>query len=565
MTRARLGAVLALLAVLPVALIEVANAQEAGDRTALILHVPDASLDELMSVPQAAALARAGGAGLMVPQMGRDDLVHGQGLPGRILGVTPYTVQLEELGTWIDRLVPIQEAEAVLVVVAGTGPSSGTPRSGPVTGVVIAIGEPDHLLEESSEPGSLTSDSTRRAGVVSDLDIAPTALGFVGVEADADGQPIPTLGEPIRIIEGPPPFDLYERYVAQRRMYVPIGTAAALYVTGAGLVAITFLIWRRSVPQQWQRVVGWMGLSVPMLAIGLLAAGHLPELSYASAVPMVAIVTVFGTMAFSPLERRDLTVVPAGIGAAIIAFLVAEALLGWSGMLTPLLGGSQLDGGRFFGLPNVAIGLLVGASMWVAQRTTTAVGFALTCGVALFAGLPVVGANLGGAVTLFAAAGLWLAVRERERLGLWMGAAAFIVVTVVGTAVILVSHAISPFPTHVTRFEEEVEGIGGVWDTFVERLQVGVDLIAGSPAALVPVVGIVVVLYLVLRPPPAIRETFARWPAWRDANLVIALAGVIAYPVNDSGAAAVGLAFGLALGGMLGVPLLVGSSKMGEP
>lgn len=566
MTRARLGALLALLAVLPVALIAVANAQEAGDRTALILHVPDASLDELMSVPQAAALARAGGAGLMVPQMGRDDLVYGQGLPGRILGVTPYTVQLEELGTWIDRLVPIQEAEAVLVVVAGTGPSSGTPRSGPVTGVVIAIGEPDHLLEESSEPGSLTSDSTRRAGVVSDLDIAPTALGFVGVEADADGQPIPTLdGEPIRIIEGPPPFDLYERYVAQRRMYVPIGTAAALYVTGAGLAAITFLIRRRSVPRQWQRVAGWMALSVPMLAVGLLAAGHLPELSYASAVPMVAIVTVFGTMAFSPLERRDLTVVPAGIGAAVIAFLVAEALLSWSGMLTPLLGGSQLDGGRFFGLPNVAIGLLVGASMWVAQRTTTAAGFALTCAVALLAGLPVVGANLGGAVTLFAAAGLWLAVRERERLGLWMGAAAFIVVTVVGTTVILVSHAISPFPTHVTRFEEDVEGIGGVWDTFVERLQVGFDLIAGSPAALVPIVGIVVVLYLVLRPPPAIRETFARWPAWRDANLVIALAGVIAYPVNDSGAAAVGLAFGLALGGMLGVPLLVGSSKMGEP
>jgi hypothetical protein len=525
-TRARLGALLALLAVLPVALIAVANAQEAGNRTALILHVPDASLDELMSVPQVAALARAGGAGLMVPQLGRDDLVYGQGLPGRILGVTSYTVPLEELGTWIDRLVPIREAEEVLVVVAGTSASSGTQRSGAVTGVVVGIGEPDRLLEASSELGSLTSDSTRRAGVVSDLDIAPTALGFVGVETDADGQPIPTLdGEPIRIIEGPPPFDLYERYLAQRRMYVPIGTAAALYVTGAGLVAIAFLGRRRSVPRQWQRVAGWMALSVPMLAVGLLAAGHLPELSYASAVPMVAIVTVFGTMAFSPLERRELTFVPAGIGAAVIAFFVAEALLGWSGMLTPLLGGAQLDGGRFFGLPNVAIGLLVGASMWIAQRTSTAAGFALTCAVALFTGLPVVGANLGGAVTLFAAAGLWLAVRERERLGLWMGAAAFIVVTVIGTAVILVSHAISPFPTHVTRFEEDVEGIGGVWDTFVERLQVGFDLIAGSPAALVPVVGIVVVLYLVLRPPPAIREPFARWPAWRDANLVIALAG----------------------------------------
>jgi hypothetical protein len=280
---------------------------------------------------------------------------------------------------------------------------------------------------------------------------------------------------------------------------------------------------------------------------------------------MVAIVTVFGTMAFSPLERRDLTYVPAGIGAGVIAFFVAEALLGWSGMLTPLVGGSQLDGGRFFGLPNVAIGLLVGASMWVAQRASTAKGSALTCALGLFAGLPMVGANLGGAVTLFAAAGLWLAIRERERLGIWRGVAAFVAVTVVGTGVILVSHAISPFPTHVTRFEEDVEGIGGIWDTFLERLQVGFDLIAGSPLALIPVVGIVVVLVLVLRPPPAVRETFERWPAWRDANLVIALAGVIAYLANDSGPAAVGFAFGLALAGTLGMPLLVGSSKIGEP
>ena len=566
MTRARLGALLAVLVVMPVALTAVANAQETEDRAALVLQVPGASLDELMSVPQAAALARAGGAGLMVSQLGRADLVYGQSFPGRIPGVTPYTVSLEELGASIDRLVPTQAAEEVLVVVAGTVPSSGIQRSGSVTGVVVAIGAPNRLLEASSEPGSLTSDSTRRTGVVSDLDIAPTALGFVDVEALGEGEPIPALdGESVRIIEGPPPFDLYERYLAQRRMYIPMGVAAVLYLAGAGSAAIAFLNRRRSVPEQWQRVAGWMGLSVPMLAVGLLAAGHLPELTYASAVPMVAIVTVFGTMAFSPLERRELTAVPAGIGAAVIGFFVVEALLGWSGMLTPLLGGAQLDGGRFFGLPNVTIGLLVGASMWVAQRTSTAAGFALTCAVALFAGLPVVGANLGGAVTLFAAAGLWLAVRERERLGPWMGTAAFVAVTTVGTAVILVSHALSPFPTHVSRFEEDVAGIGGIWDTFVDRLQIGFDLIAGNPLALVPVVGIVVVLVLVLRPPTPIRETFERWPAWRDANLVIALAGVIAYVANDSGAAAVGFAFGLALGGMLGLPLLVGSRKMGEP
>jgi hypothetical protein len=280
---------------------------------------------------------------------------------------------------------------------------------------------------------------------------------------------------------------------------------------------------------------------------------------------MVAIVMVFGTVAFSPLERRDVTLVPAGIGLAVLAYFVVEALLGWSGMLTTLLGGSQLDGGRFYGLPNVAIGLLIGSALWVAQRLPALGGFALLCGLGLFAGLPFVGANLGGAVTSFAAAGLWLAVRERERLGVWKGLAVFVAVTAAGSALTLVAHAISPIQTHVTRFEQNVEGIGGVLEEFVDRLQVGFDLIARNSAALVPVLGLPVVLYVVLRPPAPIRETFERWPAWRDALLVTILAGIVAYVVNDSGPAAAGLAFGLGLGGMLGVSLLAAPGKMGGP
>ncbi|MEX2406390.1 MAG: hypothetical protein WD834_03545 [Actinomycetota bacterium] len=559
MTRASLGALLALIVLGGVVLGPV-GARAQVERRALVVLVPGASFQELLAIPDVASLARAGGAALLANV---DEIVEFEGpaIPDEVR----YVLDPDDPGglpVVVERIGPplgsTEEADELLVIVVGADLRNPGDTAG---GIVMARGAPDRLFPVEGDAGSLTSDSTHRDGVVTGADIRTTVQLFLGRTPASTDHP---AGEPIRIIEGPPPFDLYERYLAQRRMYVPIGVAAVLYLAGAGLVAIAFLVRRRSVPAQWQRVAGWMALSVPMLAVGLLAAGHLPELSYASAVPMVAIVTVFGTMAFSPLERRELTFVPAGIGAAVIAFFVAEALLGWSGMLTPLVGGAQLDGGRFFGLPNVAIGLLVGASMWVAQRASTAAGVALTCAVALFAGLPVVGANLGAAVTLFAASGLWLAVRERERLGVWMGTAAFVAVTVVGTAVILVSHAISPFPTHVSRFEEDVEGIAGIWDTFLERLQVGFDLIAGSPLALVPVLGIVVVLHLVLRPPPAIRDTFARWPAWRDANLVIALAGVIAYLANDSGPAAVGFAFGLALGGMLGMPLLVGSTKMGE-
>ena len=270
-------------------------------------------------------------------------------------------------------------------------------------------------------------------------------------------------------------------------MYVPIGTAGGIYLAIAGLGGIAALALGSRVPRAVRRVFGWGCLSVAALATALLAAGHLPDLTYATVVPFVALVTVFGTLAFAPLEHRDVLLIPAGIGIAVLAYFAIEALLNWTAALTPFVGGSELDGGRFYGLPNVFIGLLIGACLWIAQRLKTATGFALLVVVAVFAGFPYLGANLGGGVSLFAAAGLWLAIRERERLGVWRGLGVFVGVTLLGTALILAAHAVSPLETHVTRFEEQAGGLGGVFEKVWDRLQVGFDLIARNPFALIPV------------------------------------------------------------------------------
>jgi hypothetical protein len=126
----------------------------------------------------------------------------------------------------------------------------------------------------------------------------------------------------------------------------------------------------------------------------------------------------------------------------------------------------------------------------------------------------------------------------------------------------LVSHALSPFETHVTRFERGADGLGGFLGTAFDRLEAGIDLIARNPAALVPVIGLPIGLFVAVRPPERVRATFDRWPAWRDAVVVTFVAGIVAYLVNDTGPAAAGLFFGLGLGGMIGVSLLASTSKI---
>jgi hypothetical protein len=573
-TRARLGAL-----VLPPLLastgwiVGTAQAEEApGDHPGvLVASVPGVSFEELMSIPEVVALSRAGGAGLLANS--RDVGVITSSVSTNDMQPAGFieldrrrTGGLEGVGRELRTLIEGSTNDELLVIVYTSRPSREMIGSNDeLHGIAAAVGPPRALLPGTGNQGSLTSASTRRDGVVAGGDIRETIDTFLGARASHPVAGEAPPGEPIEIIEGPPPFELHERYLAQRRMYVPIGTAGGIYLAIVGLGAIAALALGNHVPRNVRRILGWGCLSVAALATASLAAGHLPDLTYATVVPFVALVTVFGTLAFAPLEHRDVLLIPAGLGIAVLAYFAVEAILAWTAALTPFVGGSELDGGRFYGLPNAFIGLLIGASLWIAQRLRSLAGFALLVAVALFAGLPYLGANLGGGVSLFAAAGLWLAIRERERLGLWRGIGVFMGVTALGAVVILAAHAVSPFETHVTRFEDQAGGLAGVFERFGDRLQVGFDLIARNPFALIPVLGLPIAIAAVLRPPTPLRPSLQRSPAWRDAILVTLLAGVVACLVNDSGPAAAGFAFGLGLGGLLGVSLLSEAGKMVEP
>ena len=545
-----------------------------GSREAFVFVVDGVSFPDLLPLPGGVALL-SGGASLQ-------DLLREwvPGAPVRVVSLgsieaPPQPGHPDEpvvdgdalLAAWerIRANLRDSSAEEVLVVIA-TGVAPRTQPSS-LTPVALGVGDPATLLPGPAGPvlipgsrlRSLTSDSTRRIGVVTSGDVVATVLAFVGEPVPAD---LP--GSAIRTTDEPWPFALNERYLAQRRMYVPIGVAAGLYVTFAGLAGVAALAFRRRVRSWIPTVAGWAAISVAPLGVALLAAGHLPRLSYATVVPFTVAVTTLGTLAVVPLARRDVLLAPAALGWAVLAYFAVEALLGWTAALTPFLGGSELDGGRFYGLPNVFIGLLVGASLYAAHRLPDRWGFALIVAVALFAGLPFVGANLGAAVTLFAAAGLWFAIRSRGRLDP-RGVAIAAGVVVVGTALVLLSHRyLTSTPTHVTRFEKTSgRSLSGIWRTLTDRLLVGWRLILRNPFALVPVLGVPATLLAVLRPPAPVRSALETNAAWRDGLLVILLAGLVAVLPNDSWPAALGLSFGLGLGGLLYVSLLAGTGKMG--
>jgi hypothetical protein len=513
-------------------------------------------MPQLLQAPKVRSLAAAGGVALM---NGRADarselksLATAEGDPAQLSIVDVRGV--DGLTDLIDEVYLVLRPPMLVMIVA-VSPSAASSADGDELGTVIAAwGDPDALLEASGEPRALTSDSTRRAGVVADVDPAATVAEWLGVPYDA-GAPIERTGEPA-------PIDLYERYLQQRRLAVPAAASSWGLMLLFGLAGVLALAFRRRVPPRVLTVAGTLAGSLPWLALGLLLVGHLPSLTIATVASFLVAIMVAGVVFTRWVqERRGIFVALAACGGVILGVLAIEAGLGWPAAVTPLAGGGQLDGGRFFGMPNVEIGIVLGSAMFAAHRLRVGTGVLLLAACALVAGSPWTGSNFGAAITLFAAAGMWLGIRRRRPW--WMIAVITGAITAVGMSAIAVMHRyLTERPTHITAFLEHTSSFSGVLERLTGRLGIGFDQLMDTPLAAVPVVGTLVLLFLVLRPPAAIARSFEAHDAWRDAVLVILLASIVAYLANDTGAAAVGFGFGFALSGLIEVSLATARRMM---
>jgi len=435
-----------------------------------------------------------------------------------------------------------------------------------LTPIVMAEeGSAGDMFLASGPMHTLTSDTTQRTGVVSNEDIAPTILHFFGLPVPAEMK-----GQPIRVVDAPSPFELHGRYLAERRMYVPVDIAASVVLVV--VMGFGFLVFfRREQMPSWALAAGrWACFAIPALGVALLAAGHLPTLAYAWVALLAAAITLLLPMIALAFRRRGPLAPPLVFGLLVLAFFVFEALTGWYGTMFTFLGSTALDGGRFYGLSNVETGLLLGSALFVAASPKPWKGFAVIVAVALFAGLPGLAANLGAAVTIFVGAGLWLALRRDGRFG-WKEAGLTALTVVVGTAVVLAAHRfLAGTPTHGTRF---VQAAGSdplrAVSTALSRLEIGIRLLQYNPIGISYLVATPILVWVVTTRRGGLRAIFERCPHWRAAMLTILWASVAAYFVEDTGVAAVGLGFAMALGGTLylplalpGVPFAPGAGKM---
>jgi hypothetical protein len=281
-----------------------------------------------------------------------------------------------------------------------------------------------------------------------------------------------------------------------------------------------------------RRPVAVAGLGSIALFVVLLPASLLPSFQPALVGGVVAAAGISLTAIAVLAGRRDpplAVVVVAGMGAA---FLILDATLGWPTLQTPLQGGGVPEGVRFYGLGNTQAGILLAGAVLGAARVPAGGGVALLAAAGLFAGLPFLGADLGGALALFVAAALWFALEVRGRLG-WREWALAGGALVVGSLLIVGAHLVLPPTTHITSVVENASGPGDLVREFLARLANNVRITSAVPVLWLTVAGLPAWMLVAVRQPGAFGWLNEDW-AWRNAVVVLAVGGMIGYVLNDT-------------------------------
>ena len=396
--------------------------------------------------------------------------------------------------------------------------------------------------------GYLHSPSTRRLGLVTLTDLAPTVL-------DALGAPVPDAltGRPLRYhpATAAVPDRLgglarLDRDGAWReRVWLPVTTV--FIVAQVGLWFLTaYAVFSRTpwVPWPWLRFAAVAVAAFPLATLFLRALPNVAGRGNAGVAVLVALDLAIAAVAWQA-RRRPLSPLSWILGVTV-ALLVADVATGARLQLAGILGYSPQTASRWFGIGNTAFGVLAGATLLLAgfhvahapRRREALVAVAALVAVVTFVdGAPFLGADVGGVMTLVPVGGLALLALAGGRLT-WRRAAVVGGATAGALAVLTAVDLLRPpeARTHLGRLASETlkSGDGSLFATVARRSEVTLDVITQNFwTAVTPVIALLVLVAL-LRMPWALARVPPGTPI-RVGVLAALAAGLLGMAVNDSG------------------------------
>lgn len=282
---------------------------------------------------------------------------------------------------------------------------------------------PAIFYSSDTVPGLLISQSTKRQGLITNLDIAPTITTLLGLNNNSDFR-----GNQFNVSPNPNSF-------AQLRKMNSIFTANYLqrpyllktyvFLQIISVLGFIVLLLLRHRGLRYVRTL-LLALQVCPLLFLLLPLFPSYNIIWRLAVLLAALVIFTGFLEFRlpPLTRLAILFI------ITVLFLVTDICLGAPLMKTSLLGYDPISGARYYGIGNEYLGVLLGASLIgltlcleILRRSKpnhyiySIAILLIFLGISYFVAAPQWGTNVGGGISFFSCFIILLLLINQKRLG----------------------------------------------------------------------------------------------------------------------------------------------------
>lgn len=398
---------------------------------------------------------------------------------------------------------------------------------------------PTVLFEKGVKGSLLYSPTTRRTGILANVDLAPTLLQKFGLDVPnrMDGQPVEvTVGEVETF------WDTLRQVITVYRMRPLVIYSYALYQVAALIIALGLLLSKR---RRRTEALQTALLATVLTPVFFLLLATVPAKSVSLFLTLLVVLALATAFLLKKLPTVPLFFVLGFIGFVPV---IVDGLLGGHLIRQSFLGYDPVKGGRYYGIGNEYMGVVLGAVVlmvaawldwkrptgrWV--KVGTAVLFVL---LVLYFAAPFWGTNAGGALAASVGFGVAYARFYHSRLDwrFWLTCG---VLGGVGLGLLFVMNVLfaADTPSHIGRaFDHLLAGdFAEIINIASRKLSMNIRLIKGSLWGKVFFISLLAMTVLIIQPLRGLRWLQTRYPYLFHGFTAIVIAALSALAFNDSG------------------------------
>lgn len=294
--------------------------------------------------------------------------------------------------------------EKTLLIIASPKPSTDAMKDLDYLTPIVIRG-----LKANKGNSLLISNTTQRAGLVANIDLAPTILNYLEVDV-----PVEMAGNIMTAKEAKSPVKFltkrHEQIYTMRIVRTPfVITYSLLLLAGLTLVILTTRRRFSGKDVSAKSIKALKILLLFILAVPLSSLLQIPLGKDNIAISLASgflIAILFALVAFWAKKKPLNSLL--FITTATTLVITVDALTGTILSQRSFFGSDLISGGRYYGLGNVYMGLLIGAATFsiagladvkVLRRYLPSIGFIGLLVVGIIVGHPRIGANVGGLIT----------------------------------------------------------------------------------------------------------------------------------------------------------------------